>query len=376
MNRSRPLALAFLLLIAGDLAAQGTLSTQGLGFPTGQLSTGARMMGGATGEADALSPLNPAALSMLSTPVVSFQSAPEFRRVRVGSVEERTSVSRFPLFLGALPLGSRYTVALSSSTLLDRTWATSSRDTQFVGTDTMASTLSRRSVGSIADTRLAMSFATSPWLRFGAGLHFFSGSTDLRAVRAFDDTVLFAPDTLRSTVGFGGTAISLGAQAFFPRIAVVGVTYRRGGELRTYEGDDVVDEAAAPDHMGVSVVYLGISGTQLAVRIAKDSWSRMRDLGTALEIHEGLDIGIGADVRGPVFGGTAISMRAGGRWRTLPFSSTGNPVRERSVSGGFGLPMAGNRVELNVGGVYSARTTSGDASERAWTILTGFLVRP
>jgi hypothetical protein len=38
-----------------------------------------------------------------------------------------------------MPLGPRWAVSLAASTLLDRTWETTTRDTQFVSTDTLAS---------------------------------------------------------------------------------------------------------------------------------------------------------------------------------------------------------------------------------------------
>src|ERR1700674_969292 len=41
-------------------AAQGNLSTQGAGYPEGELSTGALASGGGLAEFDALSPINPA----------------------------------------------------------------------------------------------------------------------------------------------------------------------------------------------------------------------------------------------------------------------------------------------------------------------------
>src|SRR5687767_16031882 len=107
---------------APDALAQGTLSTQGLGFPPGQLSTRARTMGGSVGEADPLSPLNPASLILLLSPIVSFQAEPEHREITFGTQSITSSISRFPLFMGALPLGSRWRVGLAVSTLLDRTY--------------------------------------------------------------------------------------------------------------------------------------------------------------------------------------------------------------------------------------------------------------
>lgn len=373
------LALLALLVFGGapTALAQGTLSTQGLGFPPGQLSTQARTMGGAIGEADPLSPLNPSAIGFLRDAIVLMQVEPEYRVLHFGTQTQRTSVSRFPLFMGALPLGSRWAVSLSASTLLDRTWQTTTRDSQVVTSDTIRHTRTQRSDGSIADLRLALSFAPMPWLRVGVGGHALSGRDQLSNRIAFDDTARFATEVQETTVSFGGNAVSVGAQTLWPRKAAIGASYRKGGSLRAYEGRNVVGSGFAPDHYGVSVVYLGIAGSAIGVRAAKDKWSRLEGMAPTLNIHEGWDVGVGADVTGPSFGASPISMRLGGRWRTLPFSANTTPVKEQTFSGGLAFAMAReNRVQLNIGALRSFRKGGVGLSEDAWTLSTGFSVRP
>lgn len=385
-------AIAVVVLLATTaviLPAQGTLSTQGLGYPGGQLSTRARTMGGAAGEADPLSPLNPAALGMLLTPILGFQAEPEHREVTIGTERVTSSVSRFPLFVGALPLGSRWRVALSASTLLDRTFQTTVQDTQSVGGEDVISTVTERSEGSITDVRLAVAYALTRWLSVGLGGHALTGSDALQTTRLFEDTVRFARSTQRASIGFGGNAISAGALAMVSGVGAIGVSYRRGGSLNAYEGDDVVGSGRAPDHFGVSLLYLGIRGTTIGVRAARDEWSSLEGVAGTLNIHEDWDIGVGADVTGPRFGGSAIDLRAGARWRTLPFSASGNPVSERTWSAGFLLPMgrlfgSTRAVELNFGALRATRSSAGipgpsgpiAVSEKSWIISTGFSVRP
>jgi hypothetical protein len=369
------LALACVMSAPRFVSAQGTLSTQGLGFPPGQLSTPAIVMGGAIGEIDPFSPINPASIGLMVTPIIWFQAEPEYREMRIGTQTQRTSVARFPLVLGSMPLGSRWGVALSASTLLDRTWETTVRDTQVVSGDSVLSTVANRSDGSIADLRLAVSHATTRWLRIGVGGHAFSGRDVLRVSRNFDDIVRFAADTQRTTLSFGGNAVSVGAQGLWPRLGTVGVSYRHGGSIHTYSGNTIVGSGSAPDHIGVSMAYLGVTGTTLGVRAARDSWSRLQDLSKSMHVHEGWDIGIGADATGPKFGDSPVGLRAGVRWRTLPFSADTTPVKERTLSGGIGFPMASGRVELHLGALRAKRT-SGSATENAWTISTGFAIRP
>ena len=378
---------ALLLSVTTAAGAQGTLSTQGLGFPPGQLSTHAKSMGGATGETDPVSPLNPAAIGLLNAPILAFQVEPEYRQLTIGGRSIRTSVSRFPLFMGALTLGGKWAVSLSASTLLDRTYETVTRDSQVVSGDSINSTVTERSEGALNDLRLAVAYAPSTWLKVGFGAHALSGSDVLLTMRAFDDSVRFITDAQRTVVGFGGTALSVGAVTMFPRVGAIGVTYRRGGSIRTYDDDVVVGSGRAPDHIGVSAVYLGIRGTALAVRAAKDNWSQLEGMARTLSIHEGWDMGVGADVTGPRFGSSAIGLRAGARWRTLPFSPSSSPVKEKTWSGGFVLPFARRAVELHVGAMRASRSMdidpladpfpgSSPISEKSWTLSTGFSVRP
>ena len=267
-------------------------------------------------------------------------------------------------------------MAVSASTLFDRTWSTSARDIQVIGPDTIRSTIDQLSDGSLVDLRLAASYMVRPWLRVGLGGHGYSGQTVLRNVHTFDDSVRFATDTQRTTLGYGGNAVSFGVQTLWPKYGAIGVSYRRGGTLSTYTGNTVNRSSSAPDHFGISAVYLGIEGTTLAVRVATDKWSRVSGLSPTLKVHEGLDLGLGADVQGPRFGSGEIGVRAGARWRTLPFSAGASAVKERSLSGGFGFPFARQRSEVNIGVIRATRTGSSGTSENAWTLSTGYTVRP
>ena len=367
--------LAIALVSPVVARAQGTLSTQGLGFPQGQLSTQARTMGGAIAETDPFSPINPASIGFHGVAILFMQADPEYRDVRVAGRMQRSSVARFPVIFGSLALGSKWAVSASAATLLDRTWETTTRDTQVVGPDTVAGTIVNRSDGSISDLRIAASYAVTPWLRLGVAGHALSGRDALRDRHIFDDTVRFVGTTQERVIGFGGNAVSVGAQTMWPTFGTIGVSYRRGSGLRSYAGNTVVGRASAPDHFGASVAFLGIRGTTLAARAGWDGWKSVQGLSPTLNIHEAWDVGVGADVTGPRFGGSPVGFRAGLRWRTLPFSTTPTPTKERTMGGGFGLPMGRGRAELHMGALRSFRTGA-DATENAWTISTGFAVRP
>jgi hypothetical protein len=372
----RSSCLAALLLAGSRLCAQGILSTQGIGYPQGQLSTMALTMGGATGESDPFSPLNPAALSLLPAASVFSQIEPEHRSMRFGTASQSSSIVRFPVFMGALTFGPRWTAAASASSLLDRTWETTTRDTQYLGPDTLAGVVTQRSEGSLSDVRFATAYELRPWLRVGIGAHGIGGRVLLQTSRVFDDTAQFSADTQRTTVGFSGKALSAGVEGIWQGQMAIGVSYRRGGMIHEYFGDSVVATGSAPDHFGASVLYLGLRGTTLAARVAQDKWSRMTSLSPSVHVHEGLDVGIGGETTGPKFGGSPFSLRAGVRFRTLPFSVDATPVKERSVSGGLAFPLAAGRVQFSLGAIRSRRSGSGTLAENAWTMSTGITVRP
>src|SRR6185503_13754267 len=146
-------------VISSRSNAQGTLGAQGFGYPPGQLSVFSRALGGATGETDALSPINPAALALLRRGGLYIQSEQESRAIDADGRSGSTRAYRFPLFAAAVPVGARGMIGVSFSTLLDRTWGTEARDKQVFGSDSVAFTERFRSEGALNDVRVAGSWA-------------------------------------------------------------------------------------------------------------------------------------------------------------------------------------------------------------------------
>ena len=128
-----PLLRAAALLLAvgapAALRAQGAIGNQGYGYPTGQLSTRTLGTGGGLAEFDPVSPLNPAALSYIRRATLAFQYDPEFRRVTAGGTSQNATIARFPVLAATLPFRDRYSVGISASTYLDRSFVTRYRTT-------------------------------------------------------------------------------------------------------------------------------------------------------------------------------------------------------------------------------------------------------
>lgn len=367
--------VAAVLFAARPAAAQGNLSTHGLGYPPGQLSTRSLGAGGAMGEVDPNSPINPAALIDFGTTTLFFQIEPEYRTVTTSGTAERTTTARYPLVLAAFPMGQKWMVGLSASTFLDATWMTTAPTSQVVGTDTIGGTIMNRVDGAINDLSAGLAYNPSAWLRLGAGLHVYSGSHRDSVERVFPDSSVFSTFGEQRTVSYTGGALSAGAEFLVPRQLILAASYRYGATLRKSAGDTALGHARIPDRFGASIAYIGILGTTIAARTSLEKWSALGTLGGE-RATDAWDSSIGADIAGPRFANRALMLRAGARWRTLPFAADGHKVTERSLSGGLGTLLANGRASVDLAAIRAMRDAGVGIGERAWILSIGLTVRP
>jgi hypothetical protein len=389
MSRVSMVSAAVVLALSGasGAAAQGNLSTFGFGYPPGQLSTRSQTTGGAIAEIDPVSTLNPAALVNWGGSAVYFQIEPEFRRVSLAAASEATTTARYPLTGGALALGSRWTLGVAASTFLDRSWATTARTTHQLGGEEIPATTTFRSEGAINDVRLALAWAARPWLRFGLGAHALTGRNRLTVRDVFDDSATYDPFRQDTSISYRGTALSGGVEVRAGTAVSAAASVRVGGRIRAETGDVTLARASVPNRFGVTVAYLGIANSAIAVRTSYDKWSSLEALGQpGLRAVDAWDTGVGADIAGPRLGTDRVVMlRAGARWRTLPFaarpvdgSTVGDPrrVRERNFSAGAGTAFARGRAAVDVGVVRANRDAGLAVDEQAWILSIGISVRP
>lgn len=383
-------AAATILAAAAPLAgAQANLSTQGFGYAPGQFSTRALATGGAVAEMDPWSPVNPASIAVFRTKLLFFQAEPEFRTVQAqGGGVDRTTTARYPVILGAMPVGDRWVMSLSASTLLDRTSSTTFSEVQQFGADTQTVTTTYKLDGAINDLRLAAARTMSSWLRLGVAAHAITGRNLVSVGQAFRDTVSFAPFTLQRNLSFSGGGVSIGGQATGLGF-VAAASLHHGGTMRMSAEDTTLGEAHVPDRFGASLAYVGIANSAIAVSASHENWSSMNGLGSSIgggcpatgcptTVHgrDAWDTSVGADIQGPRFGDYAIQLRAGFRNRTLPFDVASREVKERSISGGLGTTLAAGHVGLDLGIVRATRDANIAVSEHAWIVSLGLTVRP
>ena len=366
-----------LALVASRAAAQATLGAQGFGYPPGQLSAYSRSLGGATGETDPLSPINPAALITLRRGGMYLQSEQESRSIETEGSTGSTRSNRFPLFSAAVPITERGVLSISFSTMLDRTWGTETRAKQVFDGDSVAFTERFRSEGAINDVRVGGAWAFRENIIFGLGIHVFPGENRLSLSREYDDSLSFAPFRDSINVNYSGAGVSAGIMWRPVKTITLGASGRYGGTLKLRESDTVRTTADAPSRLGAGVRYEN-SGIVVAFRSDRTIWSRMAGLGSERATPQDTwDFGLGVDAVGPNLIGAQLALRAGARYRELPFLAGTQSVEEAAFTFGTGAPLARGRASIDLYVERAYRTAGSiDAKERSWTFGLGLIVRP
>jgi hypothetical protein len=364
--------------LATSAAAQGTLSTQGFGYPAGGLSTHAEALGGSIAEGDALSPVNPATLTTWGRPGLYLQYDPEYRTVTANGNSDHTLTARFPLLSGALNIGDRVTFGLSATTFLDRTWETSSTGyAHFVGGDSALFNERFTTDGAINDVRAAVGIVVLPTLSIGVAGHVLTGQNQLTAARTFTDTS-FASFTQLSTLSYTGHSFT-GGIAWRPLASLsVAASGDIGGTMHSFRNDTTLTSARVPKRIGFGTMFGGVSGLVLSANAEWHGWSSLNGLAESdIKAVDGWDWGVGAEVRAPSLFGQEIPVRLGYRHRILPFQANLADVHETDYSLGFGIPVSRGRSRVDLSFTRANRTASlPDVSEHAWIMSFGFLIRP
>ncbi len=383
MLRARSRALLALAFLSFPLVgrAQGTLSTQGFGYPTGEMSTRAIGSGGATADFDAFSSTNPASIAASQGSLLYVQVEPEFRHLtNDGGGSQKNTIARHPLTALAVQIRPTLFGGITVSNFLDRSFETRERRATAIADTTVTTTNTFKSNGAIGDIRAALAWTPKSWVRLGIAGHVISGDNRLRSTEVFDDSVRFAAIADTTTVTYVGSALSAGIEVFAGSVAAFAVSYRKGNGMSVKHQDTTLANANVPDGIAMSAAFVGIKGTMLAVRTSKDSWTRMQGLGSeTLPITDGWDTSVGADVLGPHLGQHVLQVRAGGRWRTLPFGLVNSEIREKTLNMGLGTLLARGRLGVDLAAIRASRTPVSSTvpfHESAWTMSVGVTVRP
>jgi hypothetical protein len=87
------------------------------------------------------------------------------------------------------------------------------------------------------------------------------------------------------------------------------------------------------------------------------------------------DYSFGGEASGPRVLQRTIVMRAGARFRTLPFGFNGEKVSETSFMGGIGVPLARDRAAFDFSLQHASRSAS-TIKERGIILSFGLRVSP
>lgn len=381
MTRMPMRVLLAAMFITSSAGAQGALTTLGLGYPPGQTSARSEAAGGSLADFDALSLVSPSSIAGVGASALFFQYSPEFRRVTAGPNTAKTTTARFPLIAGIFPVGQRWSLGISSSTFLDRSFQTSLLRRQNVGalSDSTDVTEQNKVLGAINDLRLALAWARSSTFRFGVGGHVFAGSNIVSVSEIFPDSTRYLNTIQSDRISYTGFAASAGIEYHPSSTLGFALAGRKGGNLRAEIADTSIGTGRIPDHYSASVTYDGISGATIGARAAHDSWSSLTSLSsTRIQAFDGWDTSVGAEVTGPRILQRIILVRAGVRRRTLPFAFNGNKVSETSLMWGLGAPLARDRASFDFSFQRAARSaaTDGSVKEVGYILSFGLRVSP
>lgn len=375
--------LAALALVSPTVAhAQGTLAAQGLGYPSGGVSTRTLGAGGAAAEVDPVSTLNPAALAQVGTFEVFGQGHVERRRTEVADPASTAVIPTFPLAGFAMSVSSRWVVGISLSSFLDRTWATiTERQLILDGTEVTAEDRAS-SEGSINDIRLGVAYRLSSRVALGLGGHLYTGENRLQLLRRFPDESGFGTFTQGTVLDYVGNALSAGVLVQPTDRLAIGLSGQLGFDLEARQRDSLLASASVPARMGISAQYR-IAGAAFSARAGWTQWTDLADLSerdgpspSTLEPNDTFEYAFGVDLEGPTLFRQSVVLRTGIARRDLPFGVGGNVIAETQVSGGIGIPLARGRALLDLAVVRASRSGVSGASERGWITSLGLLVRP
>jgi hypothetical protein len=375
-------SLVAALLLSGGVAstasAQGSLSGLGFGYPVGGTSTRGAATGGAFGEFDALSPLNPASLGGLQRTIITAQTEPEFRTLKFGGATEKSTAERVPLLMMVFPATSTVAFGMSASTFLDRSYTTLTTGTVLIEGQPVSVHDQTDVRGSMGDLQGAVGWRINDRFRVGFAGHLFTGDNLVARFRKFDDTLSFGSVDDSSRVTYSGVAASFGGEVQLVKGLALSGSYRIGGTLESRVRDTVKTQGKVPNRVGLSLRYDGVAGATFAVGMEKQSWSRMNGLGSAqVQARDAANYHAGAELVGPKLRGYPTLLRFGYANNQLPFGVDGKTVAESRVTGGLGIPVARDFATLDLSLQRANRNLSGGgAKESAWLLGVGIQIRP
>ncbi|MGA2384210.1 MAG: hypothetical protein ABSG61_12335 [Gemmatimonadales bacterium] len=379
MTRVRPgVVIVAALLAARPAAAQDSVfGIRGLGLLGRPISAHSAAMAGGESMFDGSSAVNPASLAAwrgLAGWAVGAQSEHTFNP---GTGAVALSSMRFPTFGFAAPVGNRLVIGVNVSDFLNRNWDVQRTDTVMPRDSALPVTDRTRSLGGVTDIRFAAAYRVSSRVAVGLGLHVLSGSVQTGVERDFPTDSTYHSFTQVTETNYSGMGVSLGLFVTPIERVVLGASARFNGRLSaTNPGGSA--SVRLPTELAGGLYVTPWDGVMVATTVIHDNWSvAAPDLVAAGQppSQDVWSVGVGGEVALLKLFGQVPPLRAGFRWRQLPFPVGTAALSERAVSGGITFSLAHGRANVDFA-VEGGSRTAGALTESFTTLLVGLSILP
>lgn len=370
-------AAALACAVAAPARAQGSaFALRGLGWAGRPVSARTAGTAGALATFDPQMSVNPATLGRWTSVAGWAVAAPtrrEFDGLR-GPVTNETV--RFPLIGFAASTPYKFAVGFSFSDYLDRTYQIETRDTLVINGTPQTFRDAGRSIGGISDIQLGVGYRLRPSLQIGAGFHYYVGSVRLTAQRVWDNP--FYLDIIEASItDYRGAGLAAGALLQPFRRMELSLSGRWNGSLRAENVAGEVVTVPLPHEANVGLRLQVVPGVLVAGSAQWAGWGRAdATLSTpGGGARDTWAMSAGAEVQRVTLIRLRTPLRAGYRWRQLPFLSLGQTVDEQAWSAGFGFSFSQDRANLDIA-VDQGSRSAGTTTETFTTIFAGLTIRP
>jgi hypothetical protein len=356
MIRSLLLGTTLLVVAAAvpqAVASQSALATRGLGFPVEPSDARAKGLGGvALGFREPeISWVNPAAVVGLPAAGMTATYQYDSFDTEFGVQGAAGATARFPLAMGAFPMGERVVLTAGFGSFLDQNWALEHADTLLLEGDTVAVLDRIASSGGVVRLRAGAAYQLRENLGIGFGLDAYTGQVDRTQGRIFPgqaepDTAVWTYRGLGATAGVHwnpSEAVGFGASASF------------GGTLEASPRRDLFEAASYSLPVTLRAGASGLVGqnTVLALGGVWTGWSTM-DAALAAEggARDSWSIQGGIEWEGMSLRERPLPLRLGARTAALPFRWDPGPdddwASEQALTLGAGLDLAGGATRPDI----------------------------
>lgn len=336
--------------------AQSLFSSRGLGLLVQPTDARARGMGGVGigVEGADLNWLNPADVVGIPAPGFKLAYQHDAFSASYGTRESDGATARFPLILGAFPLGSRGAVMFGAAGFLDQNWAIEEVDTLLIGDDTVAIRDRFTSEGGVTQLRAGAGYRLIDQLVLGAALEYYLGGVSRTGGRIFPGAA--NPGCCRAEWTYSGVGATVGLEWRPTEAVTFGSSVSFGGALRAEAQDSVGSDASYQIPTRINAGASGRIAENLLLGLSAEwgEWSTLDD--TLQEVggaRDALSLHGGLEWDGARFWGRDLPIRLGARRTGLPFSwgEPGAPAEfadESALTAGLGLLLANGAVRADL----------------------------